>query len=277
MRRRSLYVAGVDVHAAGQAPFYYLYLRRNARTAVTFPWGSMPAERDVKRVPVFLFSPGRCGSTLLSQILVQAQIANVSEPDFYTQATTQWATGAFNPLRSAMRKAVLGMGDDLCSALIPMGPVVAKLRAESCRAPELLIDPTERRTLFMTRQFESWARSTGRTFRNGPRKTIGKYLNALACLDFLRKNTSCHLIRYEDLMTDPATVCGALGHFLQSEIDASAVTLAMKKDSQTDTPLAQGRRGETPESEERLEKTLALWNSDKVKRMRGRLDAASTI
>jgi hypothetical protein len=51
----------------------------------------------------------------------------------------------------------------------------------------------------------------------------------------------------------------------------------MKKDSQTGTPLAQGRRGDTPRSDERLEKALALWNSDKVKRIRGRIDAASEI
>ena len=277
VRRRSVYVAGVDVRAAEEAPFYYLHLRRNAKIAVTFPWESLAVEANAKRVPVFLFSPGRCGSTLLSQILVQAQIANVSEPDFYTQATTQWAASAFNPLRNAMREAVSKMGSDLCSALSRSAPVVAKLRAESCRAPELLIDPGERRTLFMIRRFESWARSTEYAFRNGPRKAVGKYLRALACLDFLRKNTDCHLIRYEDLTTDPGATCKSLGHFLQSEIAPSAVAHAMKKDSQTDTPLAQGRRGETSDSEDRLEKTLALWNSDKVKRMRGRLDAASEI
>ena len=277
VRRRSVYAGGVDIRSAQEAPFYYLHLRRNAKSVVTVPWGSALAEVASRRAPVFLFSPGRCGSTLLSQILVQAQVANVSEPDFYTQATGQWAASPLNPLRRAMRGAVLDMGHDLCTALSRNGPVVAKLRAESCRAPGLLIDPAERRTLFMIRRFESWARSTGRTFRNGPRKMIGKYLNALACLDFLRKNTSCHIIRYEDLMANPATTSRALGQFLQSEIDPSRVTLAMKKDSQSDTPLAQGRRGETSDFEERLEKTLALWNSDKVKKMRGRLDAASEV
>lgn len=275
VRRRSVYVAGVDVRAAQEAPFYYLHLRRHAQSAVTFPWES--ANADVLRVPVFLFSPGRCGSTLLSQILVAAGISNVSEPDFYTQATSRLAASSLNPLGTAMRNAVLKMGDDLCTALSVSGPMVAKLRAECCRAPGLLIDPRERRTLFMTRQFESWARSTGRVFRNAPRKMVGKYLTALACYDFLRKNSDCHLIRYKELMTDPNATCAALGRFLRAEISPAALVQAMKKDSQTNTPLAQGRRGETPGSDERLEKTLALWNSDKVKRMRGRLDAASEI
>jgi hypothetical protein len=51
----------------------------------------------------------------------------------------------------------------------------------------------------------------------------------------------------------------------------------MNKDSQEGTPLARGTRGDTPGTDERLEKTLALWNSDKVKQIRGRLGATANI
>jgi len=277
VRRRSLYVGGVDTREAQGAPFYYLYLRRNARFVVTIPWEEGALSQNDARAPVLLFSPGRCGSTLLSRILFEAGIANVSEPDFYTQATSGWAASGFNPLRSAMRRAVLAMGGDLCAALSPSGPTIAKLRAESCRAPALVTDPRERRVLFMTRAFADWARSTERTFRNAPSKMIGKYFTALSCYDFLRRSSDCHLIRYEDLMADPQAACRKLATFLGHDISANAIDAAMKKDSQEGTPLAQGRRDETPDSERRLAKTLALWNSDKMKRMRGRLDAASEI
>jgi hypothetical protein len=276
VRRHSVYVGGVDAHEAEGAPFYYLHLRRNARLVVTIPWEEGALSRS-SSAPVLLFSPGRCGSTLLGRILFEAGIANVSEPDFYTQATSQWASSVFNPLRTPMRRAVRAMGGDLCAQLSATGPVVAKLRAESCRAPDLVMDPRERRVLFMTRKFESWARSTGRTFRNAPSKMIGKYFTALSCYDFLRRNSDCHLMRYEDLMADPNAACSALAEFLGCEIASGAIAAAMKKDSQEGTPLAQGKRDETPDSERRLAKTLALWNSDKVKRMRGRLDAASEI
>src|SRR4029077_15927316 len=142
------------------APFYYLHLRRSARTAVTVPWESTPVYRDEHRAPILLFSPGRCGSTLLSRILFEAGIANVSEADFYTQATSQFSSSALNPFRRGMRHAVLVMGRDLCAVLSSAGPTVVKLRAESCRAPGLVIDEHERRTLFVTRNFENWARST---------------------------------------------------------------------------------------------------------------------
>jgi len=277
LRRRSVYVGGADMREAQGAPFYYLYLRRNARFVVTIPWEAGALARNNSRAPVLLFSPGRCGSTLLSRILFEAGIANVSEPDFYTQATSQWAASAFNPLRPVMRRAVLAMGGDLCQVLSPAGPTVAKLRAESCRAPALVADPRERRVLFMTRNFADWARSTERIFRNAPAKMIGKYFAALSCYDFLRRNGDCRLIRYEDLTADPYSVCRGLAAFLGREISAMAIDAAMKKDSQEGTPLAQGRRDETSDSERRLAQTLALWNSDKVKRMRGRLDAASEI
>jgi len=277
VRCRSVYVGGVDRREAQGAPFYYLYLRRNARFVVTTPWEEGALSRNDVRAPVLLFSPGRCGSTLLSRILFEAGIANVSEPDFYTQATSRWAASGFNPLRSTMGRAVGAMGGDLCAALSSSGPVVAKLRAESCRAPALVMDPREQRVLFMTRAFADWARSTERTFQNAPSKMIGKYFTALSCYDFLRRNSDCHLIRYEELMADPQGACRNLATFLGHDISADAIDAAMKKDSQEGTPLAQGRRDETPDSERRLAKTLALWNSDKVKRMRGRLDAASEI
>src|SRR6478736_2202650 len=69
VRRRSLYVGGVDTREAQGAPFYYLYLRRNARFVVTIPWEEGALSQNDARAPVLLFSPGRCGSTLLSRIL----------------------------------------------------------------------------------------------------------------------------------------------------------------------------------------------------------------
>ena len=274
-RRRAIYVGGVNSRDAQQAPFYYLHLRRNAQFILSVPWEHGSLFSEERRSPIFLFSPGRCGSTLLGRIMFEAGIANVSEPDFYTQATTQFFASAINPLRALMKTTLRSMGRDLCSVLASSGPVVAKLRAESNRAPGLLIAPAERRTLYMTREFESWARSNVRTFRNGPAKTVRKYLSALAGYDYLRQNSDCLLLRYEDLMRDAAAFGRRLGAFLNTDIPVETIASAMKKDSQEGTPLAQGVRAGPPNWEQRLEKTLLLWNSDKVKRMRGRFDAVN--
>src|SRR3569833_1430708 len=68
-RRRFLYVTGVDSEEAQRAPFYYLHLRRTAQTVLSLPWEGVGLLGGAQKVPVFLFSPGRCGSTLLSRVL----------------------------------------------------------------------------------------------------------------------------------------------------------------------------------------------------------------
>jgi hypothetical protein len=266
LRLRAIYVGGVDAKAAQAAPFYYLYLRRNAKRVVSVPWehGALVGGR----APIFLFSPGRCGSTLLSRILSGAGIANVSEPDFFTQATTAIAASPFNPLRPAIGAVGAAMGADLAAALDPAQSPVVKLRAESCRAPQLLVQPSERRTIFMTRRFEAWARSNGRAFRNAPGKSVRKYLTALSGYAWLKANSACHVVHYENLLAEPLQDTAALARFLGRGIAGSVVASVMKEDSQQDTPLMRGARPDLPGWERRFDATMALWNSARVRRAR---------
>jgi len=273
LRRRSVYVGGVDANGAQSAPFYYLYLRRNAARVVSVPWEHGALAPGAARAPIFLFSPGRCGSTLLSRLLSAAAIANVSEPDFYTQATTAIAAEPFNPFRGRIAEAAAAMGADLAAALDPVQAPVVKLRAESCRAPQLLVRESEKRTIFMTRGFESWARSNGRTFRNGPQKTVGKYLTAMSGYAWVKRNGDCLLVHYERLLADPPAEAASLAAFLGRTISAEAVSSTMKEDSQGGTPLKRGARPDLPGWERRFDETMALWNSAKVRRARAALGA----
>jgi hypothetical protein len=75
-------VPNLDLQKLRQAPFSYLYARQEAKTVLLVPWEAGQinhprAETD----PIYLFSPGRCGSTLLHNILLAANISSVSEPD----------------------------------------------------------------------------------------------------------------------------------------------------------------------------------------------------
>lgn len=271
-RRRFIYATGVDAVEAQRAPFYYLHLRRTAQSVLSIPWEGGDLHCGAEKVPIFLFSPGRCGSTLLSRILADANCPNVSEPDFYTQATAAFWSSPLNPLREKVRDAVADMGSDLC--MVIGDATVVKLRAESCRAPGMLIQPKEKRTLFMARGFESWARSNIRAFRNPPGKTVGKYLRALTAYAWLKRNTDVHLVRYEDLLADSAATVGALGRFLGRAIPADVARTSMTEDSQGGTPLEQGARGDLPGWERRFDATMALWNSARLKKARDRLDVS---
>ncbi len=273
LRRRSLYVSGPDVESASAAPFYYLHLRRTARYVISVPWEKGALAAPAKgALPILVFSPGRVGSTLLSSILFEARIANMSEPDFYTQMTQAFAASPFNPLRQPMRRAVLAMGRDLVAAFGEEdGPVVAKLRAECSRAPWLILDGARPKTIFMTRRFESWARSTGRVFRAGPRRAVAKYLQSLRGLSWIGTNTQCHVVLYDSLVAESEKAGAALAAFLGRPIPHDAMARALARDAQQGTPLEQGARPDRPGSEQVLAETLALWRSDKVRRIRATL------
>jgi hypothetical protein len=268
-RRRSLYVSSSDPAAAATAPFYYLHLRRTAREVVSVPWESGPLEKNTSTSePVLVFSPGRVGSTLLCGALSASGIASVSEPDFFTQATMQFWSSAINPLRQRIGRALGDLSHDLCAALGRDGVLVVKLRSECCRAPELLVSGTRPRTIFIVRDFESWARSTIRVFRADPGKAVARYLRALRGYAWLKENSTCHVLHYEALVSDSEGAAAALAGFLQRSISPATFGSAMHAHSQSGTPLEPSQRPEQDDFEKTLSRTLALWDSPKIRSLR---------
>ena len=270
LRRRAIYVCDVDIAALRAAPFYYLHLRRRARVLLSVPIEHGVLAGSGAADPIFVFSPGRCGSTLLSRIIYEAGIPGASEVDFYTQMTAAFWCHPRNPLREPFRRAMWNLTADLQSAL--GGAPVIKLRSESCRAPGLLLKSHRARTLVMFRGFESWARSNARTFGSGPGKSVGKYLRALRCYAYLRKNSACHLVRFEDLQKDSQPACEKLGAFLGASIPAAAVARAKAHDSQEGTPLELGRRRRNRAWEVKFDAAMRLWHSRRLALLRDSLD-----
>src|ERR1044071_9894908 len=81
---RTLYVRGVDAQRLREASFANVHARNHATSIVSVPWEAGPINPPVDAEPIYVFSPGRCGSTLLHSILMAAQIPSVSEPDVAT-------------------------------------------------------------------------------------------------------------------------------------------------------------------------------------------------
>jgi hypothetical protein len=258
LRRRAIYVCDADVAAAQAAPFYYLHLRQTARRIVSIPFerlSSVAPPRD----PVFLFSPGRVGSTLISRVLAEAGVASVSEPDFYTQVARPLPRSPLNPFRRSTADAMWHLSDDLGAAL--GAPPVVKLRAECAVYPELFLRRPRPKTIVLLRDFESWSRSTAQVFGAGPAKAVGKYLAALRCYETLRRHSDCHLMRYEEWVNDPHAAAAALGRFLGVTIGPDAVRRAFGSHSQAGTPLIQR---EKPGWREKWQGALALWRSPRL-------------
>ena len=96
-------------------------------------------------------------------------------------------------------------------------------------------------------------------------------MRAASAYAWLRQNSDCHLVRYEDLLARPGTTTHALGIFLGRTLPPDTVAATMKEDSQEGTPLEQGVRVDQPGWEKRFADTMTLWNSDRLKRARDRL------
>jgi hypothetical protein len=150
---------------------------------------------------------------------------------------------------------------------------VVKLRAESCREPSLFQQPSGKRprTLVMFRSLESWARSTCRTFRPDSGKAVRKYMRALECYAFLKRNSDCHVVRYEALLSNPADACAALSRFLGAANPVEAVVRARERDTQEGTPLERSICRERTGWEVRFNATVHLWHSPSFALARDRL------
>jgi len=251
---RTLYVPGLDAQRLREAPFANVYARTEAKSVLSVPWEAGPINRPVvKADPLYVFSSGRCGSTLLHNILTAAGVNGVSEPDI--------ATALISPvydkrplMRPLLRWATRTFVRDLASALGEgRGPLVVKLRSQFCRAAEpLLKGSCERRTIFMTRDFASWSRSVGQLFRVSPAYLIQEYRRSLKCYAYLRQVSHCHFLRYEDLVADPGQEMARLSEFLGHEITGHAIDEAMAEGSQKGTRL-----------EKVSEKGVARWQAMK--------------
>jgi hypothetical protein len=268
LRRRAIYVCDADVEVAQAAPFYYLHLRQTARRIVSIPFERLSSTTP-NHDPVFLFSPGRVGSTLISRVLAEAGVASVSEPDFYTQVARPLWRSPLNPFRRATADAMWHLSDDLGAAL--GAPPVVKLRAECAVYPELFQRRPQAKTIVLLRDFESWSRSTAQVFGAGPAKAVGKYLAALRCYETLRRRSDCHLMHYEDWVNDPNAAATALGRFLGVTIGSEAVRRAFGSHSQAGTPLI---KREKPGWREKWQGALALWRSPRLVSARAGLDGA---
>jgi hypothetical protein len=268
---RSFYLGGLSADEAAFAPFYYLYARRKATQVFIVPWNVGPLTPAAQIEPVLLFSPGRCGSTLLTRILAEAKVPTVSEPDFYTQYTAGYLfDGAPDLYRGPVKTAMHQLEHDLMSALTDRGTVVIKLRSDVCLAARPLLADAGRRpkTLFMIRNIESWARSSLRVFDYEPDQTLARYLLALKCFAWQQQRSDCLAIRYETLIASPEATCARLALFLNCSIAPDAIVRAFAQDAQQGTPLERGKHTENPHHQTKLKEIHRLWNEPKYTALR---------
>jgi hypothetical protein len=265
--RRSCYVDAGGAKALIQAKFQYLHLRERAVRVASVPWERLPLRPASPRRIVYVFSVGRCGSTFLVEALRAGGVMSLSEPDFPTQAVAQHRRNPRPDRGRELSRVLQSMTGDLaafCFGAEP-GPVLIKLRAECCLAPELLLGPGNDRpaVIFLLRDFETWARSMLAVTTLTPARLVERYMQALQCLDWLGRNATTVLLRYEHLLADPSTSIGDAMNQLDVTWNPKRLKPALRRDAQSGTPLARNASSRQPVDEQALAHARALWERRK--------------
>jgi hypothetical protein len=261
-RKQLFLTAGGNPASLLQAPFLYIAQFEAAERVIAIPFPRLP-EMDLRGParPVFIFSPGRCGSTLLAALLKAAGAGVLSEPDFMTQLATLKEDRRFrtNPqlmpllIRSGMASFCAHWGENL----------VLKLRGRcNVIADEIAGQFPGALFVVMLRDRLDWARSHYGAFGGKPEALANTYAGTIRMLDTISNRAAEPvLIHYEDLRANPIETVRRLqsaGVRLNPDFE-SAIALIVQRDSQENTPLAKSERGRRPISDEWLTAFECAW------------------
>lgn len=153
-----------DASPLSDAPFLYQRQRRQAAMLADIPFERLPELGQAEGMtPTFIFSIGRCGSTLLSRMLAAVGEQAVSEPDALTNIALVDNAEQGRQAAEAGELIVRSCVEALRRACGP-SPVI-KLRAVCNLAAAAFVRALPNaRYVFMFRGREDWVRSYSRAF-----------------------------------------------------------------------------------------------------------------
>ncbi len=220
-----------------QAPFLFVEQLRSAGGVVSVPLERLP-ELGIapgRAAPVFVFSIGRAGTTLLAAVLAAAGLRSASEPDLLTQAAVLTDEQRAKLPQDADCAMVTACVESLAQVL-GQGAFL-KLRSQCNGRPLTLIEATPRsRAVFVLRGVYSWAISRHRAFREPPNHVAMLLRQAVDALDKLFfARVPMNVIWFEDLVRDPLGVLATIAP--QARPDPRRVATVMARDSQEGTIL----------------------------------------
>jgi hypothetical protein len=262
---RVWYTIVPDVRAVFDSVFVYQAQRAMATHVLSVPLEVLEErEHFVHPQPVFVFSIGRCGSTLLSSLLKATGRLSISEPDIFTQLAV---------LRPIERLVLGGVGTSeiIRSSVASFARLCGrrtflKLR-HHCNVlwPQINLATPDANLVFMLRDRIDWARSRHRVFGDGPEALVTVLRDGIVCLDsMIRGGLTPMIVWYEDLISDPFGTLQCLG--IESDgrgfLDRTVLDGALQVDSQDGTSLS--RKNIRPrESEENCLRAFdALWQQE---------------
>ncbi|ORC49126.1 sulfotransferase family protein [Burkholderia sp. A27] len=237
---RMIYSRWDDDRAMTDVPFLYQRQRQHARWLVDVPFDRLDALDHAERMtPTFIFSVGRCGSTLLSRLLTAVGEQAVSEPDVLTNLA-HFDDDADRAAAESVRERVVRSCVSAFAHACGPTPVI-KLRARCNRAVDVFLNAMPRaRYVFMCRNRVDWVRSNSHAFDDTGESLADLLKVSVEAFDRMRSTgVDPALVWYEDLLSDPL---GALQRILPARHDLAgrraAIQRALLADSQEGSGLS---------------------------------------
>jgi len=245
-----------DPAALFHCPFLYQAQYESVQKFLAVPFDQLgEMDRDAPSGPTFVFSIGRCGSTLLVRMLVAAGLTAISEPDIFSQMARPEAQ-KFAPRDRRQCLAAAAR----CFAAHSHREVVIKLRS-ACNtiAPLIMGSTPASRCEFILRNRRDWARSM---FAVGPFEAtmLAKQLAvALMALDRLIALGHCSgPVWYEDIVREPKEILRRFPTSVAAQEDAE-LARAISQDSQSGTILSREHVARRAVSDDVLNRFEEEW------------------
>ncbi len=257
-------------------PFFYLAQHRYAASIARVSFDALsriyPADDPAELRPVIVMSIGRCGSTLLNNLLGAVGRTAISEPDVFSQVdglTGQLAHHLGHPADAASADAstVLQAAarSFACWAGVPSDRLVIKLRSQANRAVGQIVAAfPHARFVFVYRETRNWVRSFVEAFGHTAPMLVSTLTAGIqACRALRATGVSVDVVSYDQLIDDPVgTVQGICGPPLSAN-EVAAIEEVLRRDAQAGTSISRASRRASAPSAGQVEHTLAefyaLW------------------
>lgn len=229
-----IFATGLDAAAIAGRGMHYARLRAATRKIAVVPTDVVPDALLTPARRVYVFSPGRCGSTLLCQVLRAAGVPALAEPGFYL-SILKGARGASTACRDQLRANIRGLENALLQPFGADNTVIIKPHPYCAHDLDLWLGDEPRatrpRTIALMRRIEPWSRSWFEFNQTDVVQDVALYILYLGQLSRLLAETDCLLVSYEALMEDPRQTVGNIAKHLGLVVDVTKVDAAMRLDS----------------------------------------------
>ncbi|WP_420586062.1 hypothetical protein [Ruegeria sp.] len=230
--------------------FYYQAIRQNAVEGYGVRFEDlMPWQRPLQARPVFIFSIGRCGSTLFAKICQVAGLLTWSEPDTFTNLAVD-ARLQDNPAKFRMltRVALTDLADKtLASGRSDMG---IKLRSHVTPICEDLCGHhPDAVCFFLVREPIAWARSRFRLWGARPSDQALALSTMVGDMRLAKaRGLNVNVLSYDALVENPQKQAQRIAHEIGGpEIDPSALEEILGQDSQGNTTIGRASGNPVPD------------------------------